>query len=152
VLVLPTELPQTARRTRNATAFKRRIRAAVRILVVDGDDCVRELLCERLRKAGYDAEAAADAIDAGHRVLSQMPDLIIAASELPYMDGFEFVAALNADPVLCDIPVVLTAASDGRLERERAARLGVVACLAKPLPKQQVLEVVARFTSRQQAA
>jgi CheY-like chemotaxis protein len=98
------------------------------ILVMDDDESMRELLRLHLTSAGYEVELAEDAVMAGHIVLRHRPDLIIADVEMPYMDGFQFVEALKADPAVSAIPVVfLTVRTDGE---SRGMQLGAVGYLA----------------------
>ena len=67
------------------------------ILVMDDDECMRGLLRLHLSNAGYTVLVAEDAIDAGHLLLQQLPDLILADVEMPFMDGLEFLRAVKAD-------------------------------------------------------
>jgi two-component system chemotaxis response regulator CheY len=112
------------------------------ILVVDDDANVRELLKLHLGAAGYEVEVAADGIQAGYAVLRRRPDLIICDVNMPHMDGFEFVSALNADATIPRIPVVfLTTFEDGDV---RGKELGVVGYLTKPIRADRLLGLVAR--------
>ena len=104
-----------------ALAARRRERE--RILVVHPDDERREELRLQLKAADYEVMVAEDAVLAGHRVVEQPPDLIVAAADMPYMSGAEFAAALRADETLPEIPVVL---------------------LTKPAIRDELLETVAR--------
>ena len=115
---------------------------AARILVVDDDRSLRDLLGMHLRSAGYEVELAEDAIEAGYKVLERAPDLIVCDVNMPYMDGFEFVGALKGDTTLPYIPVIfLTSRDDGDL---RGNELGAVAYLVKPVRVDSLLQVVAR--------
>ena len=115
---------------------------AARILVVDDDESIRELLRLHLGAAGYDVEVAPDAIAAGYMVLRSPPDLIITDVKMPHMDGFEFVAALKADRTLPKIPVVfLTSVEDGDV---RGKELGAAGYVTKPVRADRLLEVVAK--------
>jgi two-component system chemotaxis response regulator CheY len=115
---------------------------AARILVVDDDESIRELLRLHLSGAGYDVEVAPDAIAAGYMVLRRAPDLIITDVKMPHMDGFEFVAALKADKTLPKIPVVfLTSVEDGDV---RGKELGAAGYVTKPVRADRLLEVVAK--------
>lgn len=115
---------------------------AARILVVDDDSSLRELLRLHLSNAGYAVRVAEDAIAAGHMVLEETPDLIICDVIMPYMDGFEFVAALKADSTLPYIPVIfLTSEADGDL---RGKELGAVGYLIKPVRAENLFALVAR--------
>jgi len=115
---------------------------AARILVVDDDDGIRELLRLHLTSAGYEVEVAADAIAAGYIVLKAPPDLIITDINMPHMDGFEFVAALKADSTLPRIPVIfLTSVEDGD---SRGRELGAVGYVTKPVRADRLLSLVAQ--------
>jgi len=115
---------------------------SARILVVDDDPNIADLLRIHLNSGGYDVRVANDAIAAGYMVLDEAPDLLICDVNMPHMDGFEFVAALKADSTLPYIPVIfLTSSEDGDL---RGKELGAVAYLLKPVRAEKLLEVVAQ--------
>ena len=113
-----------------------------RILIVDDDRSIRDLLGLHLRGAGYTVEVAEDAIAAGYRVIEQAPDLIICDVNMPFMDGFEFVAALKGDRTLPQIPVIfLTSIAEGD---HRGKELGAVGYLLKPVRADRLLALVAQ--------
>jgi len=113
-----------------------------RILVVDDDDSIRELLRLHLSSAGYEVQVAEDAIAAGYLVLKGPPDLIITDVSMPHMDGFEFVAALRADSSLPRIPVIfLTSVEDGDA---RGRELGAAGYVTKPVRADRLLSLVAQ--------
>ena len=98
---------------------------AARLLVVDDNANMRELLEMHLRAAGYDVHVAEDGIAAGYAVLRSPPDLIISDVQMPHMDGFEFIAALRADKALPRFPVIfLTTMEEGELRGRDLARRG----------------------------
>jgi diguanylate cyclase (GGDEF)-like protein len=112
------------------------------ILVVDDDESMRELVRLHLANAGYDVRLAEDAVAAGHLVLRNPPDLIIADVEMPYMDGFQFVEALKSDPAVSAIPVIfLTVRADGE---SRSKAIGAAGYLTKPLVLDRLLAMVAK--------
>jgi len=116
------------------------------ILVVDDAKSVREMLLLRLSSAGYRVLLAEDAVVAAARVLESRPDIIILDVQMPYMSGYEFMAALRADPSTRSIPVVLlTATPDVAVH---ARELGAVAYLHKPAPDEQLLEILALYAPR----
>jgi CheY-like chemotaxis protein len=114
-----------------------------RILIVDDDKSMLRLLKMHLSNAGYKVVTAEDGVAAGRHVLKARPDLIIADVGMPYMDGYELVAALKADSATRDIPVVfLTSKED---VADYAKRLGAVAYLHKPVLADRLIEIVALF-------
>jgi CheY-like chemotaxis protein len=116
----------------------RRFRA--KIVVIDDDVVVRGLLKLHLVNAGYDVLEAEDAIVGGHMVIAASPDLIVCDVHMPYMNGYEFVAALKSDPITNRIPVVFLT-TDGDVG-DHAKKLGAVAYLNKPVMADRLLEVV----------
>ena len=115
---------------------------AAKILIVDDDESLRELLRMHLASAGYEVSTAPDAISAGYLVLNNPPDLIVTDISMPHMDGFEFVAAMKSDATLPKIPVIfLTSMEDGD---GRGKELGAVGYLTKPVRADRLLELVAK--------
>ena len=115
---------------------------AAKILIVDDDESLRELLRMHLAAAGYEVSTAPDAISAGYQVLKSPPDLILSDVNMPHMDGFEFVAALRADAALPRIPVIfLTSVEDGDA---RGRELGAAGYVTKPVRADRLLSLVAQ--------
>jgi CheY-like chemotaxis protein len=110
------------------------------VLVVDDDEGVRELVQRFLTNAGYKVAAAEDAIVAGHLIVGSAPDLIVLDVNMPYMDGFEFAAAMKADASLPFIPIIfLTAREEGY---DRAMELGAVGYINKPVDAHALVSMV----------
>ena len=113
-----------------------------RVLIVDDDPNIREVLGIHLRNAGYDVATAKDGIEGGYGALRWRPDLIIADVEMPHMTGFELVAALRADSNVSSIPVILFT-SQAEWE-ERGKQLGATDYVTKPILVDKLLSVVAQ--------
>jgi len=112
------------------------------ILVVDDDESLLQLLRLHLTAAGYDVQAASDAIAAGYMVLRGAPDLIICDVNMPHMDGFEFIEAMKADKSVPDIPVIFLTSFDEGDQRGRS--VGAVGYLTKPVRADMLLALVAK--------
>jgi CheY-like chemotaxis protein len=113
-----------------------------KIAVIDDDRFIRYLLDLHLRKAGYEVFAAEDAVVAGRMVLEHKPDLILCDVDMPFMNGYEFVSALRADPVTRHIPVIFLTVNDS--VGDRAKELGA-GHLMKPVMADELLRLVAQF-------
>jgi two-component system, chemotaxis family, chemotaxis protein CheY len=112
-----------------------------KILVVDDDRNMRELLALHLRNAGYEVDTAEDGIAGGYGVLRGRPDLIISDVNMPHLNGFEFIAALRQDAGVRDIPVIfLTTEAEGE---PRGKELGAVGYVPKPVRADTLLSLVA---------
>ena len=110
-------------------------------VVIDDDRFIRYLLDLHLRKAGYEVFAAEDAVAAGRVILKCAPDVILCDVDMPFMDGYEFVSALRADPVTRHIPVIFLTVN--KID-ERAKQLGA-GHLVKPVMADELLRTVAKF-------
>jgi two-component system chemotaxis response regulator CheY len=115
----------------------------LRILVVDDEKVMRELLMLHLKEAGYEVLAAEDPVAAGPLVLKEKPDLLIVDVHMPYMTGYEFVAALKSDPETRDIPVIFLSTDDDVADQART--LGAAAFLSKPVTVDKLLKAVGLF-------
>jgi two-component system response regulator MprA len=113
-----------------------------KIAVIDDDRFIRYLLDLHLRKAGYEVFAAEDAVAAGRVILERKPDVILCDVDMPFMDGYELVSALRADPATSKIPVIFL--SVNKNVGERAKQLGA-GHLVKPVMADELLRAVAQF-------
>lgn len=113
-----------------------------KIAVIDDDRFIRYLLDLHLRKAGYAVFAAEDAVAAGRMILERSPDVILCDVDMPFMDGYEFVSALRADPVTRHIPVIFLTVNKNLSERAKGLGAGH---LVKPVTADELLQTVAKF-------
>jgi CheY-like chemotaxis protein len=86
--------------------------AALRALVVDDDDSLRERLRGVLEKEGWQVDEAADGQEALARLREQRPGLILLDLLMPGMDGFEFLAQLQAREEGRSVPVLILTGKD----------------------------------------
>jgi DNA-binding response OmpR family regulator len=117
--------------------------AAPRILIVDDDPSIRELLTVALADEGYATRGAADGRAALATLDNWLADLVILDLMMPDLDGRGFRAAQRGRPALAAVPViVLSAAHDAH---EQAITLEAAAVVPKPFDLDALLEVVARL-------
>jgi DNA-binding response OmpR family regulator len=117
-----------------------------RILVIDDDRCLRELLKLHLNSAGYEVELAGDAIEGGYAILRSPPDLLVVDVNMPYMSGIDLVATLIADSTVPAFPFVFLSSDESRMEQGYS--LGAAAYVLKPVVKGRLLDAVARALGR----
>lgn len=114
-----------------------------RVLVVDDDPNIREVLDIHLRNAGYDVRLAEDGVVARRQVLSERPDVIITDTNMRRISGYDFIAALRVHRLLARIPVIFLSADepDDRRTRELGGR---VEHARKPILSDQLLALIAK--------
>lgn len=114
---------------------------SAKVLVVDDNDTMRDLLALHLRNAGYTVETATDGIAAGDAVLRSRPDLIICEMAMRNLGSVGFVHALRADATLRNIPVIFICSDAETLPGIRELRGATF--LRKPIRVDSFLRVVA---------
>ena len=117
---------------------------AFRILVVDDDPSVRELVARHLDRDGYRVETAADGELALAKIKSFHPDVITLDLLMPHFDGWAVLNKLKHDPELRKIPVIILSITD---DRKLGFSLGASEFLTKPVDHKKLRQVVAKHLS-----
>ncbi len=116
---------------------------AHRILVVDDDADVRDMICCTLTASGYEAIPAAGGRQAVEFLEQSTPDLVITDVVMPEVDGFEVLLRLR---LLTPGVRALVMSGGGRVEPEvnldMARRLGARSILRKPFTRAEMLSAV----------
>ena len=116
-----------------------------RVLVVDDDDVIRQLITVNLELEGFEVATAVDGQDCLDRVKEVQPDVVTLDIMMPRLDGWETASRLRADPDTAGIKVVLLSARAQEADLERGSRIGVDAYLTKPIDPDELIEVVRRL-------
>jgi CheY-like chemotaxis protein len=102
-----------------------------RVLIVEDDAAQRQVVRTALESEGYAVDEARDGREGLVRVRATLPNVIILDLLMPGMDGFEFAAALQAQPDWRRIPVVVVTAKDLTPDDRRRLEAGVAKILLK---------------------
>lgn len=113
-----------------------------RILVVDDEAGIRDLLSRTLGLAEYDVDVAPDGPSALGRMRQSMYDLLIADLKMPGMDGLSVIR--EAKRFKADLPVIIITGYSTESAAIEAVNLGVSGYLTKPFRVPQVLAAAAR--------
>ena len=112
------------------------------ILIVDDNLDAREMYGMYLEHEGFRWAEAVNGQEALTRARDERPALILMDATMPRMDGWEAVRRLKEDPQTQGIPLIMLTAHAFQEHRDRAARVGADAFLAKPvLPDQLAAEI-----------
>ena len=113
-----------------------------KILVVDDDASIREVLCFALRKAGFEAVTAENGEQALRRFASERPALVILDILMPEMDGTEVCRRLRADRAASTVPIIFLSSKDDEIDRIVGLELGGDDYVPKPFsPRELVARV-----------
>ena len=111
---------------------------AARLLVVEDEQTILELLSGSLRFAGFDVVTAASGAEALRAVAASRPDLVLLDVMMPDGDGFEVVRRMRSSGP--DVPVIFLSARDGVRERIAGLALGGDDYVTKPFSLDEVVE------------
>ena len=115
---------------------------ASRIIIVEDDRDIIELLTYNLAQAGFDVDAVLNGADALRWAATDLPDLIILDQLLSEIDGLEVCRLLKRDPRTEAIPIVMLTAKGEEVDRIVGLELGADDYIAKPFsPREVVLRV-----------
>jgi CheY-like chemotaxis protein len=115
-----------------------------RVLVVDDESTIRELVADALREFGYAVETAANGAEALESMRQAVPHAIVLDLMMPRLDGTGFVELLRLNPLIASVPVLLVTAAYGA--QETAERIGAQACLTKPFELDRLIALVGQLT------
>ena len=127
--------------------------AALRVLAVDDTPTNLEILHDQLQSWGFEFVAATDA-NMGLSVMRAEAEagrpfqLAILDQQLPDMDGLELAAAIKADPLLRDIPLLMLTSLGDNLEPQEASRLGMSGILTKPIRQSRLFDSIVHAIRR----
>jgi two-component system OmpR family response regulator len=111
-----------------------------RVLVVDDELNIRELVGTALRYEGFDITTAQDGRSALRAIEEQRPDLVVLDVSMPDLDGFELTRRLRRDGV--DVPIVFLTARDDTEHKVTGLRLGADDYVTKPFSLEELAERV----------
>jgi DNA-binding response OmpR family regulator len=117
-------------------------RMSKRILLVDDEADLVEMMKMRLEFYGYEVFTAYDGVDALEKAKRSKPDLMILDVMMPRMDGFRVCQALKEDPHYAHIPIILFTARAQQDEMQIGEECGANAYLTKPCDTSKLLTTI----------
>jgi len=118
---------------------------AKKILLVEDEEIIADLLEKKLRAEGYEIKVARDGVEGLEKMREEKPDLILLDIVMPKMGGFEVMEEMQKDPALEKIPVIVISNSGQPVEIEKAKELGAKDWLIKTeFDPQEVIDKVVK--------
>ncbi len=107
-----------------------------RILVVDDEQPIADILKFKLEKEGYSVAVANDGVEALEKVEEFKPDLILLDIMLPLMDGMEVCREVRKT---LEIPIIMLTAKDSEIDKVLGLELGADDYVTKPFSSRELL-------------
>lgn len=113
-----------------------------KVLVIDDDMAIREVIAMTLRKAGYEVFKATNGAEGLELARKQLPGLIVCDVRMVLVDGYEVLAAIRNNPSTASIPFILVTSMASVERMRQGMELGADDFLPKPFTPAQLLSAV----------
>ncbi|REE98567.1 response regulator receiver domain-containing protein [Thermomonospora umbrina] len=117
-------------------------RSLGRVLVVDDDEVIRQLIAVNLQLEGFEVATAVDGRDCLDKVAEVAPDVITLDVMMPRLDGWVTAVRLREDAATRDIRVVMITARAQDHDVRRGHEIGVDAYITKPFDPNELIRTV----------
>jgi len=125
------------------------VRLSARVLVVDDDKIIQQLLQVNLELEGYEVTTADNGEDALRLVKDLRPDLVLLDVMMPKLDGREVCRRIKADAAIAKTPVIFLSARAQDMDVHSGLDLGASAYLTKPFDPVDLLTTVEKVLDGQ---
>lgn len=119
-----------------------------RILLVDDEPHIVELVKFRLELSGYEVIAAHNGMEALEKAQNDRPDLILLDVMMPGMDGYEVATKLKENRHTRRIPIIMLTAKAEEEDIKEAIRVGAVDYIVKPFDPFAILKKISKILSK----
>ena len=119
-----------------------------RVLVVDDDRDIRDLVTFKLEQAGYEVRQAEDGLQALEAVREWAPDLVVLDVMMPGLSGVDVTRELRADPATAGTPVILLTAKAQEADVETGFVSGADDYVVKPFSPRELVSRVQAVLAR----
>ncbi|MCK9595338.1 MAG: response regulator [Candidatus Omnitrophica bacterium] len=116
-----------------------------KILLVDDEPVVREIVGKKLAQKDYEVYTAADGDEGMRCARDNRPNLILLDLRMPNKDGLDMLKELKQDKVLCEVPVIVVSARSSFQEIREGRDLGAAAYVVKPVQFSDLMFYVERY-------
>jgi CheY-like chemotaxis protein len=118
-----------------------------RVLVVDDEAVIRQLIAINLELEGFEVHEAVDGLDALDKARELDPDVVTLDVMMPGLDGFATARKLRGDPSTRRARIVLISARTRPADLERGDDVGADAYITKPFDPDEVVDAVRRLAA-----
>jgi DNA-binding response OmpR family regulator len=125
-----------------AEVSKKKKANSVKILVIDDEPEITDIIETFLENAGYQVKSENSSVIGIERAKTFLPDLILLDIMMPFMDGYQVCRELKKSPETSKIPVVFLTGKDARTDEGRSFDAGGDLFIKKPFSCERLLEIV----------
>lgn len=120
-----------------------------KILIVDDEPAIRQMVCLALTQAGYRCLEAADTTEAQQRIVNDAPDLVLLDWMLPGVSGIEYARRLRREKLTQSLPIIMLTARTEEEDKVRGLDSGSDDYITKPFSTRELLARINALLRRQ---
>ena len=121
------------------------VKASFRILLVEDEPAIRELVAEMVKAEGVELRCAAGGALGVREARRLRPNLVLLDIVLPDLDGITVCRLMRGDAALREVPIYMVTARARKADRDAARRAGATGYIEKPFTAQQLQALVSRY-------
>jgi len=123
-----------------------------KILIVEDNTELLELLRSYVRMAGYSTSTATNGLEALKKARSSTPDLIVLDLVLPELDGFAVCESLKKDPATANTPIIMLTGLTSEMTRYAGLESGANEYVTKPANPDQLVSRIEYWLQKESAS
>ena len=113
-----------------------------KVLIVDDDRVICELLVHFLKGYGYNVSSAHDGYEGLDKIKKILPDIVVMDVNMPNMNGWQLLEIVRSAPSTAYIPVIMCTEESRFKDIEKADSFGASAYVVKPITPEKVLDKI----------
>ena len=123
-----------------------------RILIVEDQEDLRDILRYALEGAGYDVVEAVNGADGVAKAEAERPDLVLMDIQMPVLDGYEATRRIKALSGMTGTPIIAVSSFAMKGDEEKARAAGCDDYVTKPYSPKQLLALVQKMLAKKKKA
>ena len=120
---------------------------APKILIVDDQSTMRELITIALECGGFAVTQAFDGVHGLEVLKTQMPDVIVTDLNMPRLNGTGLIEAVRRNPEFDHVPILVLSSEDASVYREKARNAGASGWMVKPFSPTKLISAVQQLAN-----
>jgi DNA-binding response OmpR family regulator len=103
----------------------------IKIVIAEDDKFLAKVLSNKFRRINYEVFIASDGIEAGNKIRTELPDVVLLDLMMPNKNGFEILEEIKAEPQFKNLPIIVLSNLGQKTDIARSKKLGAADYLVK---------------------
>lgn len=121
-----------------------------KVLVVEDEYSIREMLRDTLVEAGFDVIIAVDGKEGVQKIYQEYPDIVLLDCMMPEMNGYEVIEIIRKDPLFINLPMIMLTVNSSEEDQIKGIRLGVDDYVIKPFNRHILIAKIKTMVDRKE--